>query len=103
MGLPLSLVFSPDREIFQPTSGARSGISSDRAENVISLEEMEFECSDSEHSSCDDRSYNELLDVVTCAGKRDHQTIKITQQISVRWPRGGTRMTNFTKSWSKNK
>lgn len=67
MGLPLSLVFSPDREIFQPTSGARSGISSDRAENVISLEEMEFECSDSEHSSCDDRSYNELLDVVTCA------------------------------------
>ncbi|CAM4535133.1 unnamed protein product [Leuciscus chuanchicus] len=29
---------------------------------------MEFECASSEHSSCDDRSYDELLKVVTRTG-----------------------------------
>lgn len=65
MGPPLSLVFSPDWEVLQPTSEAHSGTSSDRAEDVSSFEEMEFECAASEHSSCDDRSYDELFEVVT--------------------------------------
>lgn len=42
-------------------------LSVQRAEDAGSLVVMDIECTASECSSCDDRSYNELLEVVTCA------------------------------------
>lgn len=56
----LPLVLSTDHDVLKPASGAPSGASSDWAEDFSSVGEMEFECVASEHSSCDNRSYDEL-------------------------------------------
>lgn len=65
MGPCLSLDLSPDCEFLEPTSGACSGASSDWAEDPSSLGDMVFESAASERSSRDDRSDEELLEVVT--------------------------------------
>lgn len=65
MGQSLSLALSPDHEILEPSSGAHLGASSDQAEEISSLGEMDFECAASECLSCDDRSYDELLELIT--------------------------------------
>jgi hypothetical protein len=62
-------VLSPDREVLEPASKVRLGVSSDRAEDAASLAsaEMEFESATSVRSSRDDKTHEELLEMVTHA------------------------------------
>lgn len=97
-GPPSSLALSPDHVFPKPNSERHPSASSDRAEDESSLGEMDIECAASERSSRDDRSYYELIEVITysvqssvrlATGTRD----LIRLRISVGWPRGSPRET----------
>lgn len=63
----LSLVPLPDGKVLEPASGAHYSASSDWAEDTGSLADMEFESAVSEHFSCDERAYMELVEIVAHA------------------------------------
>ncbi|ROL55598.1 hypothetical protein DPX16_23615 [Anabarilius grahami] len=64
------------REVLQSASEACFGASSDRAENAGSLVDMDLECTASEHNSHDDRSNDELLEVI----------IRAVDSLQLDWP-----------------
>ncbi|KAI2656086.1 Transposon Ty3-G Gag-Pol polyprotein [Labeo rohita] len=92
-GTPLSLAISPDQEVLASVSEARPGASSERAEDTSSLAsaEIDLESATSEHSSRDDKAYEELLGVV--AGGRD-----LSDGLS---PFFGDLHDELARSWSK--
>lgn len=86
-------MLSPDREILELASKVRLVISSDRAEDSTSLAsaEMEFESATSVCSSHDDKTHEEILEVVSHAVAR----IQLEHNTSRRHQSAQSYMTDF--------